>query len=149
MGLFNSLFDDCCLWYCSYTLEAAREEQIPSVGVLPVDGLATATLFSVCHSVGWSLILFTLCFLWCFSLFWSCGALCLKWCLLFSYCFWCYYISSTSLFILRRVTRRLLCSVCIRYISFSDHQKLSSIYQAIYCIIGNIKIEIIIILNYT
>ena len=31
-------------------------------GALSVVGLATATLFSACYSVGWSLVSFTLCF---------------------------------------------------------------------------------------
>ena len=42
------------------SLVAAQE--ISSAGAQSVIGLATATFFSACHSVGWSLVSLTLCF---------------------------------------------------------------------------------------
>ena len=80
---------------------------------LPVVVLASATFF--CLSLCWLVLcliytVFSLMVLSVSSFPWSCGALCLQWCLFFSYffCFWCYYIFLPSPFFLKKVFPRIL-----------------------------------------
>ena len=66
------------------------------VSALSVVGLASATIL-ICLSLCWFIrfliyTVFSLMVLSILSFYWSCGTLCLQWCLLFFYFFWYYYI---------------------------------------------------------
>ena len=83
--------------------------RISSVGDLSVISHATAILFSASHSVGWSLVSFTLCFLCSliFMVLWY-SMFTVVFVVFILHCCSVYHIFITSPFILRKVTRRLL-----------------------------------------
>ena len=90
MGLFKQLV--WCLLFMVWLVhsgEAAREEaDLFCLVLYLLLALLLQLFFSVCHSVGWSLILFTLCFSddsLCSLSFLVFGALCLQWSYLYSH----------------------------------------------------------------